>query len=196
MPRDTLVIMLKEPRPGRVKTRLAAGIGKVGAAWWYRHQTAALIRRLGRDPRWRTVLAVAPDAEGLVSRIWPRDLARLPQGGGDLGKRIGRLMSAFRPGRVALIGSDIPGVGTAHIARAFAVLGRTDAVIGPSPDGGYWLIGSRHDLPAGALKGVRWSSPDARADTERSLRGMRIAHADVLADVDRASDLVPSEGKR
>ena len=56
--RRTLVIMVKEPRPGRVKTRLGRDIGMVGAAWWFRHQTRSLIRRL-RDPRWQIVLAVA-----------------------------------------------------------------------------------------------------------------------------------------
>jgi hypothetical protein len=62
--RPALAIMLKIPRPGRVKTRLARDIGTVPAAWWMRHQTARVIRRLARDPRWRLVLAVTPDAEG------------------------------------------------------------------------------------------------------------------------------------
>jgi glycosyltransferase A (GT-A) superfamily protein (DUF2064 family) len=64
----TLIIMVKAPRPGRVKTRLGRGIGMGAAAWWYRHQTRTLIRRL-RDPRWQIVLAVSPDREGLASRV-------------------------------------------------------------------------------------------------------------------------------
>ncbi|MFT7190324.1 MAG: glycosyltransferase A (GT-A) superfamily protein (DUF2064 family), partial [Dinoroseobacter sp.] len=86
----TLVIMVKEPRPGRVKTRLGRQIGLTASAWWFRHQTSALLRRL-RDPRWQIVLAVAPDIEGLTSRIWPADLARIAQGKGDLGDRMGRI---------------------------------------------------------------------------------------------------------
>lgn len=189
MPRDTLIIMLKVPQPGRVKTRLAADIGKIGAVWWYRHQCAALIRRLGRDPRWETVLAVAPDKKGLACRVWPPDLARLPQGRGDLGERITRAMSACRPGRVLLIGSDVPAIRPAHIAEGFAALGRADAVLGPSPDGGFWLIGARHDLPPYALKSVRWSSEHARTDTEQGLQSLRVAHISTLADVDRVTDL-------
>ena len=77
--RPLLVVMLKEPRPGRVKTRLGREIGLTGSAWWFRHQTRSLLMRL-RDPRWQIVLAVAPDAEGLTSRVWPADLPRIPQG--------------------------------------------------------------------------------------------------------------------
>ena len=74
--------MLKEPRPGRVKTRLGRDIGMIGAAWWFRHQVAGLLRRLD-DPRWHLVLAVAPDHAGLTSRVWPAHLPRIPQGPGD-----------------------------------------------------------------------------------------------------------------
>jgi len=86
--RARLVIMVKEPRPGRVKTRLGKDIGLTASAWWFRHQTRALLRRI-EDPRWETVLAVAPDREGLQSRIWPAHLPRIAQGRGDLGDRMG-----------------------------------------------------------------------------------------------------------
>ena len=73
--------MVKEPRPGRVKTRLGHEIGMVEAARWFRRQSLSLLRNL-RDPRWELVLAVSPDREGLASRIWPAGLARVPQGRG------------------------------------------------------------------------------------------------------------------
>ncbi|MEO1293015.1 MAG: hypothetical protein AAFV62_09325, partial [Pseudomonadota bacterium] len=56
-----LVIFVKEPVAGRVKTRLGRGIGMAPAAWWFRHQSRHLIRTLSADPRWETILAVAPD---------------------------------------------------------------------------------------------------------------------------------------
>lgn len=186
----TLVIMVKEPRPGRVKTRLGRDIGMVGAAWWFRWQTRALIRRL-RDPRWQIVLAVAPDQEGLTSRIWPADLPRAGQGRGDLGDRMERMLRGMPKGPVCLIGADIPGITPSHIARAFKELGRAQMVFGPAPDGGYWLVGAQRyrPLPKSLFQDVRWSTEYALADTLASVPGCRVAFLDQLRDVDTVSDL-------
>lgn len=188
MPDRTLVVMVKEPRPGRVKTRLAKDIGAIDATWWVRHQTRALLRRLD-DPRWRLVLAVAPDT-ALHSRAWPAHLPRVPQGPGDLGQRMGRLLHGFKPGPTLVIGSDIPGVRPAHIDRAFRVLGTHDAVFGPATDGGYWLVGLKGTTPPPTLfRGVRWSTLHALQDSLATLPGRRIALSDMLQDVDTAADL-------
>ncbi|MCA0929364.1 TIGR04282 family arsenosugar biosynthesis glycosyltransferase [Ruegeria profundi] len=186
----TLVIMVKEPRPGRVKTRLGRDIGMVGAAWWFRHQTRALIRRL-RDPRWKIVLAVSPDHEGLTSRIWPVDLRRAAQGSGDLGDRMRRMLRGMPKGPVCLIGADIPGITRGHIAQAFKALGREQMVFGPAPDGGYWLIGAQRysALPLGLFNNVRWSTENALADTLASVPGTRVTLLDQLRDVDTVADL-------
>ncbi len=180
--------MVKEPRPGRVKTRLGADIGMVAAAWWFRHQVARLSRNV-RDPRWDMVLAVSPDVEGLASRVWPSDLPRVAQGRGDLGDRMGRMLR-LPADRVCVIGADIPGIRRHHIARAFAALGDADAVLGPSEDGGYWLIGMKRGAArAGLFQGVRWSSAHALSDTVTSLRGQKVARVDILRDVDTVRDL-------
>ena len=190
MPRPQLVLMLKEPRPGRVKTRLGAEIGMVEAAWWFRHQTRALIRRLD-DPRWQLALAVSPDRAGLASRVWPGHLPRLPQGAGDLGDRMARILRSAPPGPVLIVGADIPALGPGPVARAFDLLRQQDAVLGPAPDGGYWGIGFRRAsaLPSEIFEGVRWSSEHAMADTIRSLGDARIGFAETLADVDGVRDL-------
>jgi len=190
--RRTLILFLKEPVPGRVKTRLGREIGHVAAAWWFRHQVAGLIRRVGRDPRWRTVLAVAPDHAGLASRAWPPDLPRVAQGTGGLGARMARTMAAMPPGPVLLIGSDVPGVGAGHVARAFGTLGGQGAVLGPSGDGGFWAVGLARGgaaVPAGIFDGARFSSPHALADTLASLAPLSVGYADSLDDVDTAADL-------
>ena len=190
MPDRHLVIMLKEPRAGRVKTRLGRDIGMVPAAWWFRHQTRRLIRCLD-DPRWRLHLAVSPDRAGLHSRVWPAHLPRVPQGRGDLGMRMGRILRSFAPGPVVIVGGDIPGITARHINRAFRALGSHDAVFGPATDGGYWLIGMKRTTPPPRtlFRNVRWSSPTALADTIVSLPGARIALIDTLRDVDTAADL-------
>ncbi len=188
--RRQLVVMVKEPKPGRVKTRLGRDIGMTEAAWWFRHQVAGLLRRLD-DPRWHTVLAVAPDHAGLSSRVWPAHLPRIAQGPGDLGDRMGRLLRTLPPGPVCIVGGDIPGLGPAHVARAFAVLGANDAVFGPAPDGGFWLVGMKRTtaVPATLFDGVRWSSQHTLADSLASLPGLRIGLGDTLNDVDTAADL-------
>ncbi|GAB4295245.1 MAG: hypothetical protein Kow0058_12880 [Roseovarius sp.] len=187
-----LVVMLKEPRPGRVKTRLARDIGSTAAAWWVRRQTALLLRRL-EDPRWRLILAVAPDRAGLTSRCrsWPAHLPRIPQGEGDLGARMGRLLRALPPGPVCIIGADVPGIGKPQVARAFAALGTHEAVFGPALDGGYWLVGLKRvaAVPATLFAGVRWSSEQTLADSIASLPGRRIALLERLSDVDTLADL-------
>lgn len=166
----------------------------VPAAWWYRHQCTALLRRL-RDPRWDIVLAVTPD-RAVGARVWPGDLPRVPQRGGDLGQRMARLLKLPGAGRgdggpVCLIGSDIPAIAPRHIARAFAALGDHDAVFGPAEDGGFWLVGAKHPrrLPRGTFAAARWSSEHALADSLASLPGLRIALTDRLSDVDCAADL-------
>ncbi|MEP4195450.1 MAG: TIGR04282 family arsenosugar biosynthesis glycosyltransferase [Aliishimia sp.] len=179
--------MAKEPRPGHVKTRLGKDIGVIPATWWFRHQVNSVLRHL-RDPRWELVLAVAPDHKGLLSRFFPADLSRVPQGRGDLGERMTRQL---RQGTVCLIGADIPDVRRTHIAKAFTSLGRHDAVFGPACDGGFWLVGhtARRALPQGVFKDARWSSKYALADSVASLPDHRIGYVDVLDDVDTGEDL-------
>ncbi len=187
--------MVKEPLPGRVKSRLGRDIGMVPAAWWFRHQAAGLIRRVGRDSRWRTILAVSPDVQGIASRVWPPDLPRWPQGGGDLGRRMWRIFRFAEPGPVVIIGADVPEITAARIAAAFRCLGDHDAVLGPAADGGYWAIGMRRLAPlkASPFHRVRWSTPHALRDTRRAMSELRtvarVAYVDQLSDVDTAEDL-------
>lgn len=188
-------MMVREPVMGRVKTRLARGAGAVAAVSFYRRSTAGLLARLDRDPRWQLVLAVTPDA-ARPNRVWPADVARFGQGGGDLGRRLQRAFDRLPPGPVVIIGSDSPSISPAHIARAFRALGGSDAVLGPAPDGGYWLVGMRRvpSVPR-AFAGVRWSSETTLADTLAALgTRRRVTLVDTLDDVDDAADLARDRG--
>ena len=190
MIRPKLVVMVKEPRPGRVKTRLGRDIGMVPAAWWFRHQARVVLRRL-EDPRWQLILAVSPDRDGMLSCIWPAHLPRMAQGPGDLGDRMGRILRSLPPGPVCIVGADIPGIQKPHIATAFKALGGHEAVFGPAPDGGYWLVGLKRvaPVPAALFGDVRWSSEHALADTLCAFDPARVAIVDILRDVDTATDL-------
>jgi len=186
--RRRLVLMARAPVMGRVKSRLARDIGPVEATRFCRVELARLARALGRDPRWETLIAVTPDT-ALNEPVWPEPLTGLAQGPGDLGRRMGRVMRALPPGPVVIAGSDIPALGRPLIARAFAALGPADAVIGPSPDGGYYLVGlKRVPRVPDAFRGVRWSGPHALADTLANLEGLEVAMLEPLSDIDTGED--------
>lgn len=183
-----LVVMAKEPRAGAVKTRLARDIGTVPATGFYRTSLSNLLRRVGMDTRWRTLVAVSPDTS-LCSGAWPADSSVCPQGQGDLGARMQRVFDSLPPGPVIIIGTDIPEITPAHIAAAFQALGNADAVIGPGEDGGYWLIGLKRSPRIRAIfSGVRWSSANTLADTLSNLNDARVATLETLRDVDGGAD--------
>ena len=182
--------MLKEPRAGRVKTRLGKDIGMVPAAWWFRHQSRRLLREL-KDPRWTITLAISPDKAAFGKRIWPAELRRTPQGQGDLGQRMRRQFVNASRGPVCIIGADVPDISKTHVQTAFKTLASLDWVFGPAADGGYWLIGAKR-ISAFApcvFQNVRWSTRYALADTIKTLPDGRIALIDTLRDVDTLSDL-------
>jgi rSAM/selenodomain-associated transferase 1 len=188
--------MAKTPEMGRVKRRLAREIGEAAAIKFYRSCLAHTVLRLAADPRWVTELAV--DAGGDRTGFAPgrKRVTLMPQGGGDLGKRMQRLFMRLPPGPVLIVGADIPSIRPAHIAAAFRGLGGADAVFGPAPDGGYWLVGLKRTprLPR-PFGRVRWSGPHALADTLANLAGMRVAFAARLSDVDTADDLRRARGR-
>ena len=176
-----LVIFARLPRLGTGKRRLAADIGATAALAFQRTCLAAVVRSLGSDPRWRTWLAVTPPRSG----PWPRHIPRIDQPAGDLGRRMALVARGLPPGPVVIVGSDIPGLRPSHVAAAFRALGDHDGVFGPAADGGYWLVGlKRRPRFVDPFGGVRWSSPDALADTLANLRGKSVALLDTLEDID------------
>jgi len=191
-----LVIMAKSPHLGCVKRRLARGIGAVATIRFYRSCLSHTALRVAQDRRWRPLLAVDPDRHvGVGFEPSRKKLPRMKQGKGNLGQRMRRLFAALPPGPAIMVGSDIPAIEAGHIAQAFRLLGRNDAVFGPATDGGYWLIGLKR-MPSllAPFYGVRWSSPHALADTLANLRGKRVAFAATLSDVDSQDEYRNPEG--
>jgi uncharacterized protein len=181
-----LVLFVRAPAMGRGKRRLARGIGDPAAANFERRTIALMLRRLARDRRWRMRLSVTPDRARAAARRWARHVPAMPQGQGDLGARMRRALSRSAARPVVLIGGDIPGVTSRHIAEAFRLLRRHDLVFGPAADGGFWLVGAapRRHLPK-LFGEVRWSSPFALADTLALLpKRLSVGFAARLEDVD------------
>ncbi|MBC6440934.1 MAG: TIGR04282 family arsenosugar biosynthesis glycosyltransferase [Rhodospirillales bacterium] len=196
--RRHVVVMARRPEPGRVKTRLAAGIGNAAALAFYRSMLRRMLTRIGRSSRWSTVVAVTPPDAATGDETWTLGLPVVPQSDGDLGERMQAAIDGRPPGPVLIVGSDIPDLTPGHIAQAFRLLRSHDAVLGPSDDGGYWLIGAGPSLRLRSLFGaVRWSSEHALADTLAGLPAdARVALLGVLHDIDTADDLARWRARR
>jgi rSAM/selenodomain-associated transferase 1 len=200
-PKGHLVIMARAPRLGVGKRRLARDLGTLAAWRFQRRMLERLLRRLARDPRWTTWLAVTPDRAANWATHWAVQGAAparvIPQGAGSLGERMVRLLRERPPGPVVVVGSDIPELDAGQVARALQALGRHDWVFGPAADGGYWLVGARRRrAPWRPFDAVRWSSPHALADSLANLKGARVALLEELHDVDSGEDLVRLRRKK
>ncbi|MGO1118905.1 TIGR04282 family arsenosugar biosynthesis glycosyltransferase [Rhodovibrionaceae bacterium A322] len=197
-----LILMSRAPRYGMGKRRLAAGAGDLTAWQFHRRTTRQLLSRLngqrGGRLRWHNWLAVTPDLACRKSRgLWAvADWQLLPQGPGDLGQKMGRLLSWPARGPVVLVGSDIPGLQRHHIEAAFQALDRASWqgnawVLGPSMDQGYWLIGSRRrphfSLPEG--QALSWANCQELASCLEAQEGLSVPLLSPLRDVDDLADL-------
>lgn len=190
-----LVVFAKAPRMGRVKRRLAAGLGLIPAWSFYRKTQRQLLNRLSSKNRWRSWIAVTPDKAANEKPFWPRGTnatwIAIDQGPGDLGIRMARMLYELPPGPVVIVGTDIPGLNANHVEQAFKALNDYDAVFGPSHDGGYYLVGiKRRPAIINPFFGVRWSTEYALSDTLENLIGYRVAFLETLTDVDTVDDLL------
>jgi len=192
-----LILMLKFPTPGTVKTRLAPALGQQRACELHRalvRQTLAEVARFAkREPVTVEVrLAGAPDVA--AGRAWLGESVTIrEQGEGDLGERMDRAVHcafAEKASEVVVIGGDCPQLTAEHLAAAFAALAHDDAVLGPAADGGYYLIGQRRPLSV-LFQGIRWGSTEVLAQTLAVARAHSIAVAQLatLHDVDLPEDL-------
>lgn len=188
-----VVVFAKAPRPGAVKTRLCPPLSPVAAARLYRCfllDTLDGVRGLaGVTP----VIAYAPRRARALFAARHRGVRLLPQVGPDLGARMaGVFRRLFARGfeAVVIIGSDSPTLPRWHLEAAVRILGRADGVIGPSADGGYYLIGLRAPCPA-LFTGVPWSTDRVLATTLRRARraGRRLRRLPAWYDVDTSDDL-------
>lgn len=186
----TVILFLKAPRPGFVKTRLAAEVGAPAATAIYRQLAQEQRRRI--PAKWRAEVHFAPaDAEPEM-RVWlgGRGVFR-PQVDGDLGARLSAgFAAAFQAGGapVIAIGGDCPALDAACLEEARRTLREADVVLGPADDGGYYLIGLNRPTPE-LFAGIPWSTPQAlEATVARAARaGLRVRLLGTKLDIDDAA---------
>jgi len=187
MPEDLLIVFVKAPRPGLVKTRLAKRLGALGACIAYRELVGVLLHNLASLPS--VQLRFTPDNAQAEIQDWLRPGWNAhPQGEGDLGFRLrSAFAETFNAGarRVAIIGSDCPEVSVSDIQQTWAALRKTDVVLGPATDGGYWLVALNRPQPQ-LFEDIAWSSHKVLEQTIKHIQCCGLKHhlLRTLTDVD------------
>lgn len=188
----TLLVFLKYPAAGQVKTRLAESIGAERAASLYRKWIGLVLQNVQATRNTTRLVACYDGApldafetwHALADDWWPQ-----PEGGlGD------RLEAAFQHWQskqdpVVAIGTDCIDVDASCIEAAFARLHENDVVFGPAADGGYYLVGLARYLPE-FFRNIPWSTPQTLAVHQESCRQHRWSHGllPLLRDIDTAED--------
>lgn len=188
--KEALIIFVRNPEKGAVKTRLAASVGHDAALLVYTLLLAHTHTITAQLPCDKFVFYAGSIAE---ADCWQEGFSKRLQKGEDLGERMkAAFHSLFQQGyvRVCIIGSDCFELTTSHIRQAFAVLDENDVVVGPAADGGYYLLGMKDNLK-NLFDGVQWSTTAVWPQTKDKLReqGSRYAVLPVLNDVDTIEDL-------
>jgi rSAM/selenodomain-associated transferase 1 len=190
-----LAVMAKAPRVGAVKTRLCPPLRPPEAAELARCFLLDALERVGAVAGTRAILAYAPaEARAELEALAP-DFVLIPQRGRDLGERQdGLVEDVLTLGYQAalVIGSDLPTLPPEYLDEAVALVMAPDVdlVLGPTEDGGYYLVGLRAPCPA-LFEDMPWSSPLVLGRTlDRARRsGLRVACLPQWFDVDTGADL-------
>jgi rSAM/selenodomain-associated transferase 1 len=188
---NVLLIFIRNPESGKVKTRLAATIGNEKALKIYQE----LLRHTQEITKPLPVNKLLFYADFIYPNDnWPQaDYTKFLQPEGDLGQKMQLAFNtAFAEGgrRVVIIGSDCYELTSAVIEQAYKALECYDAVIGPAADGGYYLLGfSRPN--ATVFQGKNWSTETVFQDTVNDLQNDNFSYfiLPVLNDVDEEKDL-------
>jgi rSAM/selenodomain-associated transferase 1 len=175
-----LIIFAKEPVPGQVKTRLSPPLAAAAAARLYQYFLEDILEEMGRLTEISLALAYNPPiALNFFKKLVPADVLLFPQEGADLSTRLVRAFDqGFSRGFDTVLvrnsdSPDLPGNSVLTAAQALAS-GTADLVLGPSPDGGYYLVGLKKLRPD-LFQGISWSSATVLADTLDKARRLSLA---------------------
>src|SRR6056297_676468 len=195
MEKNLLMIFIKNPVAGEVKTRLGASIWSTNALQVYKkllsHTREIAVQVKCDREIWYSSMIDRRDS-------WNSDLfEKKLQQGRNLGVRMsGAFQQAFEAGyeKAVIIGSDCPELEPQHIEDAFDALRSQDAVIGPSEDGGYYLLGMKKYTPE-IFSDIEWSTSSVFEETNRHFEqlGLTCKTLEVLNDIDTIEDLKKSD---
>ncbi|MCD6269289.1 MAG: TIGR04282 family arsenosugar biosynthesis glycosyltransferase [Deltaproteobacteria bacterium] len=192
-----IIIMTRYPEPGRVKTRLIPALGADEAARLHRQMVEYAISTVrgftSASPAGIFVFFNGGSKELMAS--WLGDGAEyLLQADGNLGDKMRAAFQAvFKRGfkAVTMIGSDCPAIDRHILSRAFSALTRTDMVVGPAVDGGYYLL-SIKQVHNSLFEGIHWGGSEVLTQTLSAARSkhLTVSCLPELSDIDRPEDLV------
>ena len=189
MNNNLIIVFVRSPELGKVKTRLARSIGDQSALNIYKillKHTAAVLRDLSFDK-------VVYFSEKIDNNdLWENSLfEKKLQKGADLGERMHHAFdNAFNKGykKVLIIGSDLFDLTSSIITSAFEALETYDISIGPSLDGGYYLLGMKKLQPE-VFKNKKWGTDSVLEHTLQDLKKQKIKLLNALNDIDTLEDL-------
>jgi len=190
---NALIIFIKTPIPGKVKTRLAAATGDKLAAKLYKAFIMDTIKTCNNIHSSKYIFFDGDYPDNFI-RI-PENYTIIEQSDGNIGNRMYNALlgvSSFGHSKIILIGSDIPDLPEKYINEAYILLDQNDAVIGPSNDGGYYLIGLKNNVIQNYLfTDIHWSSDKVMSETIQKLNhsGKKFSLIKSCSDIDNISDL-------
>ena len=189
---NALIIFIKNPVLGKVKTRLAATIGNEKALEIYKSLVAHTMEAV-KECNAAVFLYFSDSIEETISTQKPGCIKKI-QSGKDLGERMLKAfdeVSGLLYQKVVIIGTDCPGINLQLIDEAFAALENSDVVIGPAADGGYYLLGMNKPYKS-LFQNINWSTSAVLNETISRCDESELKYAllEVLHDLDEEKDLV------
>ena len=195
-----VIVFAKNPVPNQVKTRLVPALSPEQAATLYTAFLTDWCETLAKLPGVDLIIAYTPaEAQSDLQALIGEDATYIPQIGTDLGERLAsatQWAAEHKYTKILLVGSDSPTLPISYISKAFTLLDSRDIAIGPSTDGGYYLIGfsveTLETTVPRIFEEIAWSTADVFQQTVASIRSLK-ATLGLLPpwyDIDTAEDLV------
>ena len=193
---ERLVVFAKVPRLGKVKTRLSPPLTTEQSLELHQALVEVTLHRLlsVSRPKLELCLYLSEPVENASTLEIPSGWKTRPQEGDDLGTRLeNAFRQAFDDGikRLVVLGSDSPTIPLQCLEEAFDILARYDAVLGPSLDGGYYLVGCSKYIPE-AFHDISWGKPTVLRETAHALNRAQRSFTYLIDwyDVDTDEDLM------